>query len=215
MELLAQLVGRGTDRSEDQGAEHRGADRGAEADTESDERAPGERQPSLDDRDAHACDRAELGADHHRPDDQNERVGEDPHGGDQRRDDHERDEGARELCRLGGALLDLLPHDRVGRGAARDLGRPARELTERRLAGLEGDRARLLDPELAKLGEHEARVLARHVADDRVPGRPPRGAREMHDVEDGRRTLEHLEHAARQRLWRHDAQVDHAADHRK
>ncbi len=80
------------------GPEDRGADRDAETDAESDERTPCERQATLDDGDADAGERAELGADHHRPDDQDQRVGEDPHGGDQRRDDHERDEGARELA---------------------------------------------------------------------------------------------------------------------
>ena len=55
----------------------------------------GELALALHERDAEAGDRAELGPDDHRPDDQDRRVEQQPDRGDQRREDDEREVGGR------------------------------------------------------------------------------------------------------------------------
>ena len=66
------------------------------------------------------------GPDHHRADDQDDCVGEDPDRRDQGRDDHEGEEARRELDVLRGAGLDLLPDHGVRRQAAARPSRRAR-----------------------------------------------------------------------------------------
>ena len=78
-------------------------------------------------------ERAELGADDHRADDQDRRVEEDPDRGDQAGEHHEGEEGPGELDVLRGPRLDLLPDDGVGRDApvrARSARRAASEICE-------------------------------------------------------------------------------------
>jgi hypothetical protein len=81
------------------------------------QRAAGEVGPALNERHGQAGQRAELRADHHGPDDQDRLVEQDPHRADLHGQHHERHEADRELGVLAGALLDLLPDDRIGRQA--------------------------------------------------------------------------------------------------
>ena len=78
------------------------------------QRAARKRRALLHQRHREARERTELGADHHRPDDQDRLVLEDARRGDQAGQDHEGEEGPAELGVLVGARLDLLPHHRVG-----------------------------------------------------------------------------------------------------
>ena len=117
--LGGDLVGRGAGRPQYEHHPVGRRDRDREADRECEPRAPRERPAALHERDAEPGQRPELGPDHHRADDQDLRVGEDPDRRDQRRQNHERDEAERELRALGGAGLDLLPDDGVRRRPGR------------------------------------------------------------------------------------------------
>jgi hypothetical protein len=55
-----------------------------------------------------------------------------------------------------------------------------------------------LQPEVAELGDDGAGVLARDVAGDHVAVRPRGGPGDAHDVDHGRRTLQHLQRARRE-----------------
>ena len=103
-------------------------DRERKADQERGQRAPDQVAALLDDGDAEPGERPELRPDDHRADDQDQRVGEDPHRGDQGRQDHEREEARRELDVLRGARLDLLPDHGVGWAARWPPPRLVREL---------------------------------------------------------------------------------------
>ena len=116
--MVGQLLGAAVGGAEQQRPEVGRGDRDREADGQRDERPAGQREPAVHERDADAGERPELGPDDHRADDQDHRVGQDPDPGDQRREHHEGEEAARELGALGGAALDLLPDDGVGRRAA-------------------------------------------------------------------------------------------------
>ena len=113
----------GPDREREQRS---GRDPDREADRERPQRAPGDVGPALDERDAEAGDRPELGADDHRADDQDRRVEEDPDRGDQAGERHEGEEDGVELDVLGGPRLDLLPDHRVAGAALGGAARPRR-----------------------------------------------------------------------------------------
>ena len=123
---------------------------------------------ALHERDAEAGERAELGADDHRSDDQDHRVLEDPERGDHRREHHEGDEAEGQLRALGRLELDRLPDDCVGRRPDGCLLGAARRIGDHRRDRLEDDRALALQPERAQLGDDEARVLACNVAEDEI-----------------------------------------------
>jgi hypothetical protein len=116
-----ELVGGRSKPAEQKREDEAGRDRHRKADHEGEERAPREVEATLHEGDCEPRQRAELGADHHRTDDQDLRVGHDPGGRDQRREHHEGDEAEGKLRALGGAGLDLFPDDGVGRRSARSL----------------------------------------------------------------------------------------------
>ena len=91
-----------------------GRDREREADGEREGRAQREPRLALHERDAEARERAELGPDDHRADDQDRGVLVDADRGEQRREHHEREEDPAQLDVLVRVRLDLLPHDGVG-----------------------------------------------------------------------------------------------------
>ena len=70
-------------------------------------------------------ERPVLGADDHRPDDQDRRVEEDADRGDQAGERHEGEEARVELGVLGGPRLDLLPDHGVARAGRRRRSRPS------------------------------------------------------------------------------------------
>ncbi len=97
-------------------------------------------------------------------------------------------------------------------------GRPARSLLGRdrhvgdlRVDVLDRDRAAVMDPELLQVGDHDARVLAGDVAQDRVALGLSRDAFEDDHVVDGVRLLEERERLLGLGFRRDDPQVDHAA----
>ena len=161
-------------------------DRDREADRQCDQRPARQREPAVDERDADARQRAELGPDDHRADDQDHRVGQDPDAGDQRREHHEGEEAARELGALGGAALDLLPDDGVGGRAGGGVLGGASGSRDRGVDRLDCDRALLGEAEVAQLRKDDARVFARDVAEDHVTARRARRTREVDDVDHGR-----------------------------
>ena len=164
----AELVRFLPERSEDQGSAERCSDGEREADGERDEGASGQREPSLHDGDAEASERSELGADHHGPDDQDDRVGEDAGAGDQRCEDHECEKAGREFRALGRSVFDLLPDNRIGWRADSGL------LCALGLQGDSGidryqrDCAHSIDPELTQVREDEAGVFAGYVTKDEI-----------------------------------------------
>jgi hypothetical protein len=158
-------------------------------------------------RDADPGKGSEFRANDHRADDQDLGVGEDAHRRDQRREHHEGEEADRELGALGGAELDLLPHDRVSRRPRRRSLGAARRVRERRLDGLEHDRAAPLEPELAELRDDDARRLARHVTAHEVAVRRRRRRTKADEVADAGRGGEQHRRALDQ--VRRDAQVHH------
>ena len=148
-------------------------DRQREADRERDERAHRERPASLHERDAEPGDRPELRAHHHRADDQDRRVQQDPDRRDQRRQDHEREEHGREVHALRRPLLDLLPHHRVRRRTLRAPLGLVGELGDLRVHHLERDRPLLVDLELLEVGRGPR---SRPRAPRRTGSRPLRAA---------------------------------------
>ena len=114
------------------------------------------------------------GPEHHRSDDQDRRVEEDPDRRDQRRQRHEHEEARRQLGGLGGELLHLFPHDRVrgiARGRALGAFGGAREIDRRR--PLDRDRPVLGNAQLLEIGAARcSRPRARH----HTAPRPPRAA---------------------------------------
>ena len=70
----------------------------------------------------------------------------------------------------------------------------------------------MVDAERAQVGEHDARVLPRDVAQDDVAGRPPRRPRQQDDVADRVGALEDLDGPIGTALRRHDPQVQHRAN---
>jgi hypothetical protein len=188
------------------------ADGAQQADGERPCRAHREGCAALQRGDAEPGDRAEVGADDHRADDEDRGVEEQPDGGDERREHHEDDEAERQLGALRRALRDLLPHDGVGGRSLRDaLGavHPVRQLG---LDRLHRDRAVVVHVELAQVGEQDARVLARDVAEHEIALRAPRRVAQHDDVARRLRALEHLEDAVGARLRRDDPQVEHVAN---
>ena len=180
-----------------------------ETDGKRHQRAQGDVEAPVDHRHADAGDRSELGADHHRPDDQDRRAEEDPDRRDQAGEDHEGEEVAAELDVLGGPGFDFLPDDGVGGGAA---GRPLGPLRRQRELGvdlLDRDRAEARHVQLPQVLDDHARVLAGDVAEDHVAHRLAGGAGEEDEVAGGGRGTEEVEDGPRE-LGRHDdPQVDH------
>ena len=106
---LGELVGRRTEGAKCQGEEERRSDPSGEADGEGFERTPRERAFALDERDAEPGEWPELRAYDHCSDDEDDRVLDDPEGGDHRREQHEADEAERELGALGRLLTRRSP----------------------------------------------------------------------------------------------------------
>jgi hypothetical protein len=147
----------------------------------------------VDEGDAEARERAELGADDHRADDQDRGVLVDADRGEERRDHHEREERRRELDAFVRARLDLLPDDGVGRSAPGALDRDLGVLGDLRVDLVERDRPVLGDAERAEIGDNDGRVLARDVGEDEVAGGVARGGLEQDDVADRLGALEQRE----------------------
>ena len=210
MPVLCELLRDQAERIEREREQEDGGDPDRKADRERLERAPRDVAAALDRRDAEAGDRAELRADDHRPDDQDDLVGEDPDRRDQHRDHHEAEEARRELDVLRGPRLDLLPDDGVrGRRSGRCL-RPLRRLGDLRVDLLHRDRALDVDLELAQVADDDARVFARDVAQDHVALGPQGRALEADQVAHRGRALEQLERVLCLVRGGHDPQVDHA-----
>ena len=200
-----------TRRAAKQGEEEGGGDPDREADRERRQRAQGDVAAALDDRHAEPGERAELGPDHHRADDQDRRAEVDPDRGDQAGEDHEGEEVAAELGALRGARLDLLPDHRVGGRAA---GRPLRPLGRARRAASRSARARS-----SRRGGRPApcRSSISTLASSRAMSQritSPPGLRAAPGEEDQvagrRRGLEQVERPSRERsAGDDDPQVDH------
>ena len=184
LEVVVDPAGRATQQGEQEG----GGDPEREADRERRQRAHGDVAAALDDRDAEPGERAELGPDDHRADDQDRRVEEDPDRGDQAGEDHEGEEVAAELGVLRGARLDLLPDDRVGgqrRAAARSARSAASEICES-ICSIAIEPSRAI-AELLQVADDHAGVLAGDVAEDHVARRLARRARQVDQVAGRRR----------------------------
>ncbi len=110
----AQLVGSGVHCPQDERERERSRDSEREADCECPQRASCQATLALHERDAKPGEWAELRADHHRPDDQDQRVLNDPDSGDHRREDHEGEKADGELGAFRRLLLYRLPDDGVG-----------------------------------------------------------------------------------------------------
>jgi len=147
--------------------------------------------------------------DDHRPDDEDRLVGEDADRGDERREDHEDDEGPVELGDVVRAGLDLLPHDGVALGALREPLGPLGEDGELGVDRDERDRAAPVDLEVLEVGDDDARLLPGHVGEDDIALGLDRRRRELHDVAHRRRALEDLEDPVRPVRRGDDAQVNH------
>ena len=154
-------------------------------------------------------ERTELGADDHRADDQDDRVGDDPDRGDHGREHHEREKAAGENGALERARLDLLPDDRVGRGTrSRALGllgapRDGRVDLDR------DDAAALLEPELAQPLDQRARVLARDVGEHDVPDGVAGHAGEVDDAVGRPERVQESQHPVAQVRRDDETQMDH------
>lgn len=162
----------------------------------------------------HQCDgepgeRAELRTDHHCPDDQNQRVRDDPECGDHGREDHEGEEADRKLCALGCLLLHRLPDDGVGRrtdclvlGAS---GGPRNEGRDR----FKRDRALALQAELAELCDNDAGVLTCHVTEEEIAlGALGRTAK-PDEIQRRGMLAKGTERVIGELRWGDDAEVDH------
>jgi hypothetical protein len=141
------------------------------------ERAHGEVAPPLDERDAEAGKRAELRPDHHRADDEDLRVLDDPDRSDESREDHEGQVAPRELGTLGRMRLDALPDHRVGWGTDGFTFCSASRGRDDRVDRLDGNGALGLEAELAKLSDDDARILPGDVGEEQVSSRPLGGSR--------------------------------------
>ena len=188
--------------------EHREGDREREADRERERRAGRQLAPALHERDAQARDRTELGADDHRPDDQDRGVEEDADRGDDRRQHHVDQEDAGQLDALARALIELLPDDGVRRRAGRVLDGGVGEVRDR-VGRAQRDRPVVVDAERAQVGDDHARVLARDVAHHEVPGGPHRGVRNADHVDRGGGPAEHRVDPIGAVRRRHDPQMNH------
>ena len=158
---------------------------------------------------AEAGKRAELGAHHHRADDQDRRVEQHPDRSDQAGEDHEGEEVERHLDVLGGARLDLLPDDGISRHSLGSLDRAIRGGGDLRIDRLHRDRSLRIDVELAQVADHHAGILAGDVAEDHVALGLLGGAGEIDQVADRRGRVEQVEHVPGVVARHHDPQVDH------
>jgi len=164
---------------------------------------------ALDQGDAEAGDRTELGANDHRADDQDWRAEEETDRCDQAGEDHEDEEIAAELDALRGARLDLLPDDRVGGQAARRALGAVGVVGKLRVDLLERDRAQAGDAESLEIVDQNARFLAGDVAEDQVARRLAGHPGEEDEVR-GRCGVAQQVHNLRRQLGRDDdPQVDH------
>ena len=147
---MLRFLRRLADPAEDQCAGVRREDRHGKSHGERDPAAPREVEPPLDERHAERRERPELRADDHRPDDQDDRVGDDPDACDQGRDDHEREKAPGELRPLRRPRLDLLPDDGVGRRTRSDALRTPRDRRHGRVDVLQDDRPTSSRPRLQR-----------------------------------------------------------------
>ena len=146
------------------------------------------------DRDAERRERAELGADHHRADDQDRRVGEDPDRGEQRRDHHEGRKLKESSVLSLTVSLDLLPEHRVRGESLRLAHRLARRERDRRVdASIEMPPVSSR-PSAQSCSSDEADVLARDVGVDHVSCRLDRRPGNVDDVRHGDELAEEREH---------------------
>ena len=112
-------------------------------------------------------------------------------------------------------LLDLFPHNGIGRIAgSRALSRFGRP-REQHVELLDRDRSALRDAELLKIGEHDACRLPSHVAEEHVALRAHTGTAQHDDVACTRCLLEHAQCPRRQIGWHVDPQMDHGGDDRR
>ena len=183
---------------------------GWKANGQRDQRPASQREPALHEGDAKAGQRAELRPDDHRADDRDHRVGQNPDAGDQRREHHEGEEAARELRALGGAGLDLLPDDSVGRRARGCLlGCLVRQVENERCRLSRSRSCPARGRPRARSSERTTTVSSRATSRGPASSRLARYTGEMDDVDHRRLPLEHSEDAFRERGWRDHSEVDH------